>query len=57
MEDEIEAGRYVRNMNTGQFGIVLKVMPDKRYLKVRVIPRIHDIWHVDEVEYIKDAKE
>lgn len=57
MEEQIVVGRYVRNNATGRFGIVKKIMPDKRYIKVNVVPSLWDIWAIDEVELINDARE
>lgn len=57
MEEQIVVGRYVRNNATGRFGIVKKIMPDKRYIKVHVVPSLWDIWAIDEVELINDARE
>lgn len=57
MEEQIEVGRYVRNIVSGKFGIVKKIMPEKKYIKVNVVPRLWDIWAIDEVELINDARE
>lgn len=57
MDDQIFVGRYVRNIISGRFGIIKKIMPDKRYIKVNVVPCLWDIWAIDEVELINDARE
>ena len=57
MDNQIVVGRYVRNNVSGRFGIVKKIMPDKRYIKVNVVPGLWDIWAIDEVELINDARE
>ena len=57
MEEQIEVGRYVRNSISGRFGIIKKIMPDKRYIKVNVVPSRWDIWAIAEVELLNDARE